>query len=1397
MARPHRRRTRPDERTSPADPMASSVRPPVISGAATGSAGGYQVHERPTPVLVPFDVAIPDDLLEGLPFAALDDGLPLLLLPVRIETRYRLAHPAQLLIRIYPDQVHVRIAADPVTGARLPAEPVLLPRQWLAIGYRAGAAVFQQASRPVARGLRTGPDPAAASWDVAGTGLVVDDAMAWMLDYDRAVEAGMAITVPLTGPAAAAADGLDVLLVLGVDSSTDPQDAAVELGGLLRAHASTTGLGFVAQGTATNNTAGVAAGSAPAGPGVAAGARAAPVDDLPGGGPLTPTLQDNGSRFARALGLGTADSWRDLPLGTDTEYLRSRWMRSAMFEAVLGTYLRELLLVGGLDGLDPPAVAAVRGWFVDNVTGGAPVPCVRVGNQPYGILPVRRSTPQPDPDRTAGVAGQVERVIGLLVDEWRRAAAGLPVLDPGAADAAGDPAVETTIATILATQPHPARLFLRPLEQFSTLLANERLGTTQALYGLILAAVQQPASPWTDIALMLLSHSLGGDMRTVDGQIDAWTDIRERLPGVLRAKGAAGSIDDGLLWIDWALRLLDGYEERQRPLRWIGLSRYEGALGAQNTQLVEALMHESATEWGPLGVVEAPEPPAGQTAARYLADLRERFLARDGTLPPAGIDLDPQPLLHQLLDSTLHLVPEEAAVSAEVAGALSGLAGLDAGTLDWLLRETLGLGTHRLDAWATSLAGERLGRLRQARPDGIQVGAFGWVRDLVPREPGALSGSYLLTPSLAHATTAAVLRSGWQAHGDDDPASPTAVDARSHRVRAASWLLDGVRTGQSLADLLGYRFERTLHDLGADEDIRTVRQQVLTAAERPDVAPDQPVDGIQLLELHRGGLLPTGSKAVRTALSGLDETFDAVNDVTVLEAVHQLTTGNHERAGAVLDAVSLGTLAPPELRSPLTPLTGPAIEHRVVVLLDPDPPVEPRGWAAGGRAAVAPAVEAWVASLLPPAGAVGVTGAAVFADGTRRPCRLTLADLGLSALDAIHLVGDDPGRPTDALNALAALTVDPAATAELDPDDAGAGELSLSEFWLPAVELRRGIESWRVLDSRELLAAAAAGDPVCDATAPMAAAAALLADVSDQLDGLDRALGSGDRQALVGAVAAMARNGIAAGGAPADPAAGARLRTLVARRLANVRAVEEPPEDARAGLERRLAVLLATRVPLLGSFDRPAPGDEGAVRLGGRLADPELLDAWLDAVGRVRPDVGRLTTAGMLSVLLTAGEGLRAEAGQVPAADGEQWAAVAAPPAGTGGRLCLVAIVGPGGLPGAGGPVCGLAVDRWVERIPAEQHVAGLAVQYDAPSNRPPQSWLLAVPPDGEPWSLSLVTATLLETLEWATLRNVGPEDLLDYGRAVPTALVPRWLSPWPDGSRDVTGSPAGTAVLT
>ena len=77
--------------------------------------------------------------------------------------------------------------------------------------------------------------------------------------------------------------------------------------------------------------------------------------------------------------------------------------------------------------------------------------------------------------------------------------------------------------------------------------------------------------------------------------------------------------------------------------------------------------------------------------------------------------------------------------------------------------------------------------------------------------------------------------------GVPQASGPFAIDLSSRRVREAKWLLDGVRQGQPLAALLGYRLERRLHDAQLDRFIYPLRELAPLSAGR--LAPlTQPLD---------------------------------------------------------------------------------------------------------------------------------------------------------------------------------------------------------------------------------------------------------------------------------------------------------------------------------------------------------------------------------------------------------------------------------------------------------------------------------------------------------------------------------------------------------------------------
>ncbi len=188
-------------------------------------------------------------------------------------------------------------------------------------------------------------------------------------------------------------------------------------------------------------------------------------------------------------------------------------------------------------------------------------------------------------------------------------------------------------------------------------------------------------------------------------------------------------------------------------------------------------------------------------------------------------------------------VTRSVASLGEFRASLAHLQRLGSESLQYLMQGTLDLSAHRLDAWVTSFATKRLALMTPHGPIGLYVGGYGWVENLKPAPdpapvptasmpPGeqaplfapAKDSGFIHAPSMTHASTAALLRN---AHlgptGVPRPDGPFAIDLSSQRVREASRLLEGVRQGQPLGALLGYRFERRLHDLTLDRFIVPLR----------------------------------------------------------------------------------------------------------------------------------------------------------------------------------------------------------------------------------------------------------------------------------------------------------------------------------------------------------------------------------------------------------------------------------------------------------------------------------------------------------------------------------------------------------------------------------------------
>ncbi len=373
-----------------------------------------------------------------------------------------------------------------------PAFATLLPDRWMATGWVGDKVAFQRFSDPVTGPLAVSPDPTAPTTTLGGSGLQIDPATAWLFDYQEALERGMAITVPLTETAAIAADGVTTLVVIGVDEAQRPLDAAAELQALFEQHSQSAGLAFVPQGTPTNNTETVASGYRRV-EAELADLEARELDVY------VPDADDNATRLASALGLADAELFGRLAHGSDREHQTARDMRIALFETVFGTFARQVLATHDTDssvlgpGLGDLTIDALRSWFVTWLTGGAPVPSVRIGDQPYGVLPVMTRA---DVDHSTLTKQRIASFIDVLIEEWRHARSSVAVLDHNATDALQDnPAVDDAearelVTTVLANNPHPRRLAVRsandwsdqprPMHEFPGGIAA-RTATTEAL----------------------------------------------------------------------------------------------------------------------------------------------------------------------------------------------------------------------------------------------------------------------------------------------------------------------------------------------------------------------------------------------------------------------------------------------------------------------------------------------------------------------------------------------------------------------------------------------------------------------------------------------------------------------------------------------------------------------------------------------------------------------------------------------------------------------------------------------------------------------------------------------------------------------------------------------------
>ena len=1134
-----------------------------------------------------------------------------------------------------------------------------------------------------------------------------------------------------------------------------------------------------------------------------------------------------------------------------TDQLDARTMAVALWPATGGYFLEQMVP----ELVDRAGREQARAYVLERVRARGPLPAIRVGETPYGILPTTALSLLRS-KRLSPVGRRVAELARRLWPDWRRGVARAPHVTRG-----GDPDAELVAVLGMDASARAYR-------------ARHAFGEQFARHSLAWLGVgrERPDLLSEPGAAQLARLGYDGDPRLVHLGLSSI----DRLVTLPLVEEAAVSEEHGLSAVALPQGGTGNYISwlRQAPLGSIRDDEASFPGGPPRALLYKVLRQALLTEYAHsakrilveaeladpvilretelVGFEHLAAPVRAQRAEGAAAAALPRPTAWEALAHPMPGQRD-RSIADHLLTAVTQGLPE-AQHLGELLEALDRLAGLSTAALERLFTETMDLFSHRLDAWITSLAVD-VDRARTGEGErDFHIGGYGWVEDLrakpLPppvrgnalehvreldaerarrapkapppppvRGPREDEAGFVHAPSLAQARAGAVLRSGYLTHRDTSDGQLLAIDLSSRRVRTALEVLDGIRKGQSLGALLGYRFERGLNAAGLQVLVQPYRDRFPVVANRVTepsqaseaVAASSVVDGRALHVAWREGDLWSGPPAVSAGqrveverlLADLDDVLDAIGDVSIAESVHQIMAGNPVHAGGLIDAISRGE-RPSEPDVVRTPRAGIDVTHRLAVLLTPGP-ARAGGWpgAAHPRALAEPRLDAWVSAQIAHPERVRCRVSCDDA-GVERRIPVTLADLGLAPLDALELAQADDEPQESELEQRVLYHAQRAAPAGSDSFEIvferesswDAADRSFPEFLATARPLREMLGASRPLLPQDLIEPerrAAEHGAVLDTAELGARGATLLANLQTTLDGLRDALTASDlRQAIrsaglygvLGPVPVVAVSddaaAIAALRAQAD-----KLRDELDRRLQEAQEADAAFDRAAAApeaLTTHLTGLVQTVlgekfvvcpqfVPAAGAELHTAFGDTGTLLDG----EDDAPHRWIAQASHVRGRVAHVARCRVAAWLFQRRRPPVPSIAQLPAAPGDRWLALdfdPAKPPPASGRVSIVAQIEPSHATAE--PHAGLLVDEWVERIPATEQSTGVAFHYDQPSARAPQSLLFAVcPDDRERWDDEALGAVVGETLDLAQARTVDLESLDGLGQLLPALYFP------------------------
>lgn len=722
----------------------------------------------------------------------------------------------------------------------------VMPDCFVVSGYYKGAKIFEEVGNTVPSPLVVGPDPSAAPGEQftqeANGEMTVGDDIRWMVDFEDACDKGLGFKINLTP--LQLRQGFDKIIALGVRLSNDEQKGSQLIEELIEHHRlSRKGFSLLKQGTATNNT-------------DTTGAGHQNLDDADESFnemkqeqlftvETDPFLKKDGQWLAECLGISHEALYKVKNSGF-TDQQESKAMNVALWPATMG-YMMETMMQPVFNERD---IANTRDFFNRFVSGRGTVSAVKIGKQPYGILPVAVFSDLPWLSGRAvpGIAANSRSYISRLYEVLKKMDADFaPLLEKVSfIGKTGD--AHQLLLDVVGLNPSAIEYYQRNAESVEEMFNRLNLmGFGGMITGLLIAA------GYAKSGMDLLAQFGFAGRETPDILNKLFVQSQNLLKGPV--------IDDvplsekeiirkytpdpgGVNYLQWlinaantshdTLRKQDGFIDGEIPAALL----YHMLHHALDLSYVEVslLLFQQAVLLTPAQVKQAKIEPA----FLHISQKEQRSESRWQYLytNEAKITGDVNTVVGDYIPK---IIKTEVATQYlnEQLKSLELLKNVPTARLERIFAEHIDCCSYRLDAWKSGILNYQLSLMRssngQEYKKGTYIGAYGWLEDIrsenkqltdVQLDDPELNdifikdqsttlvkdntnGGYILAPSLNHAVTASILRNGYMTNEDPDALR---INLSSERVRKALSIIEGMREGQSLSALLGYHLERGLHE---------------------------------------------------------------------------------------------------------------------------------------------------------------------------------------------------------------------------------------------------------------------------------------------------------------------------------------------------------------------------------------------------------------------------------------------------------------------------------------------------------------------------------------------------------------------------------------------------------